>query len=162
VAGSLMSGYLGSATPAPAEWATGDVGELDADGYLWVRGRLRHVLITAYGRNVSPEWVETALRSDPAVAQTVVFGEAQPALSAVLWPLRPDTTDAQLHAAVQATNATLPDYARIGHWVRARAEFSPATGMATANGRPQRPAIFDHHADALNALTSDSPAPAAT
>ena len=162
VAGSLMSGYLGSVTPAPAEWATGDVGELDVDGYLWVRGRLRHVLITAYGRNVSPEWVETALRSDPAIAQAVVFGEAQPALSAVLWPLRPDTTDAQLHAAVQATNATLPDYARLGHWVRARAEFSPATGLATANGRPQRPAIFDHHADALNALTSDSPAPAAT
>jgi long-subunit acyl-CoA synthetase (AMP-forming) len=110
---------------------------------------LRQVLITAYGRNVSPEWVETALRSDPAIAQAVVFGEAQPALSAVLWPLRPDASDAQLQAAVQAANAGLPDYARIGHWVRARADFSPATGLATANGRPQRTAIFDHHADAL-------------
>lgn len=157
VAGSLMSGYLGDATPAPAEWATGDVGELDADGFLHVRGRLRHVLITAYGRNVSPEWVETALRSDPAVAQAVVFGEAQPALSAVLWPLRPDASDAQLQAAVQATNASLPDYARIGHWVRARADFSPATGLATANGRPQRQAVFDLHAAELNAEPNHAP-----
>jgi long-subunit acyl-CoA synthetase (AMP-forming) len=154
VAGSLMGGYLGDSAPAPEWWATGDVGHLDAEGFLHVRGRLRHVLITAYGRNVSPEWVETALRSDPAIAQAVVFGEAQPALSAVLWPLRREASDAQLDAAVWATNAGLPDYARIGHWVRARADFSPATGLATANGRPQRQAIFDHHADALN----DSPA----
>jgi long-subunit acyl-CoA synthetase (AMP-forming) len=149
VSGSLMSGYLGDSTPAPEWWATGDVGHLDADGFLHVQGRLRQVLITAYGRNVSPEWVETALRSDPAIAQAVVFGEAQPALSAVLWPLRPDASDAQLQAAVQATNDGLPDYARIGHWVRARADFSPASGLATANGRPQRQAIFDQHADAL-------------
>lgn len=149
VSGSLMGGYLGDPAPTPTWWATGDVGHLDADGFLHVQGRLRHVLITAFGRNVSPEWVETALRSESAIAQAVVFGEAQPALSAVIWPLRADTTDAQLHAAVQAANDRLPDYARIGHWVRARAEFSPATGLATANGRPQRLAILDHHADAL-------------
>ena len=159
VAGSLMSGYLGdqpfNSAPAHEWWATGDVGHLDAEGFLHVRGRLRHVLITAFGRNVSPEWVETALRSDPTVAQAVVFGEAQPALSAVIWPLRPDTSDTQLQAAVQTANASLPDYARIGHWVRASAEFSPATGMATPNGRPQRQAIQDHHANAL-ALAADS------
>ena len=149
VAGSLMAGYLGDPAPAPEWWATGDVGHLDADGFLHVRGRLRHVLITAFGRNVSPEWVETTLRSDPAIAQAVVFGEAQPTLSAVVWPLRPDASDAQLDAAVQAANAGLPDYARIGRWVRARADFSPATGLATANGRPQRQAILDLHADAL-------------
>lgn len=155
VAGSLMAGYLGDPTPMPEWWATGDVGHLDADGFLYVHGRLRNVLITAYGRNVSPEWVEAALRSSPIVAQAVVFGEAQPALGAVLWPLRPDATDAQLQAAVDAANTGLPDYARIGPWVRARADFSPATGLATANGRPQRPAILNLHADALA-----TPAPA--
>jgi long-chain acyl-CoA synthetase len=158
VAGSLMSGYLGDSAPAPLWWATGDVGHLDAEGFLHVRGRLRHVLITAFGRNVSPEWVETALRSEPVIAQAVVFGEAQPALSAVIWPLRPEASDAQLDAAVQASNNALPDYARIGHWVRARAEFTAATGLATANGRPQRQAIFDQHADALD----QTPAPIAS
>ena len=84
-----------------------------------------------------------------AVGQAVVFGDAQPALSAVLWPVRADSADAELQAAVDAANATLPDYARIQRWVRGRANFDAASGMATANGRPQRAAILQLHADAL-------------
>ena len=152
VAGSLFSGYLGcTGAPTPSWWASGDLGHLDADGFLHVQGRKKHVLITGFGRNVSPEWVETALRDDPRILQAVVFGDDQPALSAVLWPLQPDLPDAALASAVQAANAGLPDYARIARWVRATAAFDPATGLATANGRPQRQAIWQRHADALSA-----------
>lgn len=149
IAGSLFLGYLGDATVPPAWWRSGDLGEIDADGFLHVRGRRKQVLITAFGRNVSPEWVETVLQGEAAIAQAVVFGEAQPALSAVLWPTRPELDDAALQAAVQRANATLPDYARIGRWCRAAAAFSAETGMATANGRPQRAAIEQRHARAL-------------
>jgi hypothetical protein len=93
--------------------------------------------------------VETALRSHGAVGQAVVFGDGQPALSAVLWPLRPETGDAALQAAVDAANAGLPDYARIARWTRGRAAFDAYTGLATANGRPQRAAVLQRHADAL-------------
>jgi long-subunit acyl-CoA synthetase (AMP-forming) len=149
IAGSLMSGYLGEAAAPPPWWPTGDMGALDADGFLHVHGRKKHVLITAFGRNVSPEWVETALRSQTAVAQAVVFGDAQPALSAVIWPATGGAGDAELQAAVKAANAALPDYARVHRWARARAAFSAQTGLATANGRPQRDAILQSHADAL-------------
>lgn len=156
VAGSLFSGYLGQtqalqASQVPsAWWPTGDLGTIDADGFLHIHGRKKHVLITAFGRNVSPEWVETALRSENAIAQAVVFGDGEPALSAVLWPTRLDLPDAALQAAVDAANDTLPDYARIARWVRGRADFSAASGLATANGRPQRAAIHQLHADALD------------
>lgn len=149
IAGSLFSGYLGDAPSGCEWWPSGDLGSIDGDGYLHLRGRKKHVLITAYGRNVSPEWVETALRAEPAIAQAVVFGEAQPALSAVLWPMQPDTPDAELQAAVDDANATLPDYAHVQRWVRARAPFEAGSGMSTANGRPQRTAIWQRHADAL-------------
>jgi long-chain acyl-CoA synthetase len=149
IAGSLFSGYLGDVAPAPEWWPSGDLGEIDADGFLHLRGRKKHVLITAYGRNVSPEWVETALRSEHAIAQAVVFGEAQPALSAVLWPMLADATDASLQAAVDSANAGLPDYARVQHWVRASDPFDAASGLATANGRPQRATIWQRHANAL-------------
>jgi long-subunit acyl-CoA synthetase (AMP-forming) len=112
-------------------------------------GRKKHLLITAYGRNVSPEWVETTLRCQPALLQAAAFGEGQPALSAVLWPVNPLAEDAALQAAVDAANATLPDYARIATWVRGRAAFDAASGLATANGRPQRAAILRAHAYAL-------------
>lgn len=149
VAGSLFSGYLGDTTPVPEWWPSGDLGHVDADGYLHVSGRKKNLLITAYGRNVSPEWVETALRSQAAVLQAVVFGDGEPALSAVLWPLQPDADDAALQAVVDAANATLPDYARITRWTRGRAAFDTRSGLATANGRPQRAAIQQRHADAL-------------
>ncbi|MBA4264182.1 MAG: long-chain acyl-CoA synthetase [Comamonadaceae bacterium] len=149
IAGSLMTGYLGAAEAVPAWWPTGDLGHIDGDGFVHVMGRSKHLLITAYGRNVSPEWVETSLCAQAGVAQAVVFGDAQPALSAVLWPLFPEITDAQLQAAVDAANQTLPDYARVTRWVRARAAFQTDTGLSTANGRPQRSAIEALHADAL-------------
>ncbi len=157
IAGSLYSGYLGDVAPASEWWPSGDLGEIDADGYLHLRGRKKHVLITAYGRNVSPEWVETALRSEDAIAQAVVFGEAQPALSAVLWPVLPDATDAKLQAAVDSANAGLPDYARVQRWVRASDPFDAASGLATANGRPQRTAIWQRHASALGTRSQRAP-----
>jgi hypothetical protein len=62
-----------------------------------------------------------------------------------------------LHAAVHVANAGLPDYARIRHWVRAAAAFSADTGLATANGRPQRAAILARHAEALGLLADTTP-----
>lgn len=150
VAGSLMTGYLGAAAAAGGWWPTGDLGRIDGEGFVHVLGRKKNVLITSYGRNVSPEWVEQALQGEGAIAQAVVFGDGEPALSAVLWPASRAATDAQLQRAVDAANAALPDYARVGCWTRARAAFSPDTGFATANGRPQRPAIRQAHADALS------------
>jgi long-subunit acyl-CoA synthetase (AMP-forming) len=149
IGGALFLGYLGGRSGQPRWWRTGDLGELDAEGFLHVRGRRKNVLITAFGRNVSPEWVETALRAHPAIAQAAVFGEGEPALSAVLWPSAPDTPDTNLDAAVAAANAELPDYARVLHWVRARAPFDASSGMATANGRPRRNAIHARHRVAL-------------
>ena len=58
VGGSLFSGYLGDReAPAGDWWPTGDLGSLDADGFLHVTGRKKNMLITGFGRNVAPEWV---------------------------------------------------------------------------------------------------------
>ena len=140
----------------PQWWPTGDLGAVDEDGFVYVQGRKKNVLITGFGRNVSPEWVETALRSEPLLAQAAVFGEGQSALSAVVWPLTPLLPDAEIEAAVQSANATLPDYARVARWVRARAPFSAQSGLATPNGRAQREAILALHADALGIAETPS------
>jgi len=148
VSGALMLGYLGgaeAALPPGAWWPTGDLGEIDDQGFVHVRGRKKNVLITAYGRNVSPEWVETRLRAQPGIAQAVVFGDGQPALGAVLWPMAADLDDTPLRRAVEAVNATLPDYAQLRHWTRACAPLNDTSGLATANGRPRRDAILAAH-----------------
>lgn len=148
-------GYVNSASatsPAtpPTDFATGDLGYLDEQGHLHLSGRRKNLLITAYGRNISPEWVESVLLAQPAIAQAVVMGEAQPWLCAVLVPM-PGTTPEQINTAVAQANATLPDYARIGGWV-CSPPFTLQNSMATGNGRPVRTAIAQHHTAALTAL----------
>ena len=56
-----------------------------------------------------------------------------------------------LASAVDATNRDLPDYARIGAWLRADQAFTPANGLAAPGGRVRREAVLAHYAHALNA-----------
>jgi long-subunit acyl-CoA synthetase (AMP-forming) len=155
IAGSLFSGYLGDPAPVPEWWPTGDLGRVDDDGFVHVTGRKKNLLITAFGRNVSPEWVETALCSQPALLHAVVLGDGQPSLSAVLWPTHEAIDDRTLQAAIDAANASLPDYARVATWVRGRAAFDASTGLATPNGRPRRDAILKAHAEGFDIVSTD-------
>ncbi len=135
------------------EWlATGDLGRLDADGFLHIEGRRKHVLITSFGRNVSPEWPEAELLAGGAIAQAAVFGEARPQLCALVVPAAPGLADTAIDAQVRAANARLPDYARIGRWMRADAPFTPQNGLATANGRPRRDALWQAYGARLDGL----------
>ena len=58
-----------------------------------------------------------------------------------MWPEYDDPSMLVIVDFQTAANTTLPDYARIARWTRGRAAFDASTGLATANGRPQRPAI---------------------
>lgn len=142
-----MLGYLGEPAPASAWWATGDLGEFDTDGYLYLKGRKKHQFVTSFGRNVNPEWVEAELTQSGTIAQAFVYGEALSHNHALLWPHRRETTNEQLAEAVAQANRALPDYARVHGWTRLEQPFSPANGLATANGRPRRDAILNHYRD---------------
>ena len=61
---------------------SGDLGHARPDGYLHVTGRKKDLIITAYGKNISPEEIETALRMEPLIAQAVVIGDDRPYLTA--------------------------------------------------------------------------------
>jgi acyl-CoA synthetase (AMP-forming)/AMP-acid ligase II/pyrroloquinoline quinone (PQQ) biosynthesis protein C len=131
---------LGATSP----YHTGDIGRLDDNGCLWIEGRKSTLIITAHGRNISPEWVESALLAQGGIAQAMVYGEAASTLSALVVP---SSLDSDIATAITAANATLPEYAQVKDW-RAVLPFTPANGQLTGNGRPRRSAITAAYLDA--------------
>ncbi|MFI6038772.1 AMP-dependent synthetase/ligase [Streptomyces sp. NPDC051315] len=91
----VLRGYwdpaAGGVVPAaPDGWlATGDIGELDDEGYLTITGRKKEMIITAGGKSVAPAPLENWLRSHPLISQAMVVGDGRPYVSALL-TLDPD------------------------------------------------------------------------
>ncbi len=142
-----------------ADFATADIGHVDQDGFLFIDGRKSNVIITSFGRNISPEWIESELTANSQIGQAMVYGEAAPSLSALIVPASPDVADDLIAKAVAQTNLRLPAYAHVSQWFKAN-RFTPANGMLTANGRLQRPAINKEYSNLMNANPANTNKPA--
>jgi long-subunit acyl-CoA synthetase (AMP-forming) len=154
VRGATLLRYTGGADPEHDWYATGDLGHVDADGYVYITGRKRNVFITSYGRNVAPEWVESELTASAAIAQAWVHGESRPWNVAVITSAG-DATDAHIERAVEAANVRLPHYARVTRWVRSNEPFSVANGQLTTNGRLRREALLAAYRPMLDDLYTE-------
>lgn len=152
VSGQSPVHYFGQAIQA-SEWLdTGDIGHLDEDGYLYIDGRKKNILVTGFGRNVSPEWPETLLMETGLIKQVMVVGDGKPSLSALIVPISELISNAQIDALISEVNLKLPDYASIQGWVRVDEAFSPSNNMATPNGRIKREAILSQYQNEIESL----------
>ncbi|MGP5176806.1 AMP-binding protein [Psychrobacter aquimaris] len=156
VRGNAMQGYLNHDNSKDDNGiiATGDIGHLDDNGYLYITGRRKNVLISSFGRNISPEWVEAQLSTQPIIYQVAVLGDGEPHLSAVIVAnpnMATTSIDPQsaIEQAVYVVNQTLPDYARIKQWHLAEHPFSTDNELLTDNGKLRRAHIFTAYQSAL-------------
>ncbi|MDQ6964527.1 MAG: AMP-binding protein [Mariprofundales bacterium] len=143
VKGALMEGYLDngvttmSAKDSDGFWPTGDIGAVDSSGFLHITGRKKQIFITAFGRNVAPEWVERELTIEPEIAQAALFGDGKPFNVAVVVARNPQT----VHNAIERANSRLPDYAKVTRFILANEPFSITNRQAAINGSPHRAEI---------------------
>ncbi|GHA70666.1 long-chain-fatty-acid--CoA ligase [Formosimonas limnophila] len=137
VKGANAVGYL-SGERFGNDWlATGDLGVLD-DGFLYIKGRKKNVIINAFGRNIAPEWVEQLL-ADMGIEQVCLMGDAEPNLSAVIYS---KFSVEEVLNRVNTLNQQLPHYAQVrALWIRAT-PFCLSSGTLRSNGVLVRSAII--------------------
>lgn len=139
VNGNAFLGYIGTAMPQLNTVSTGDMGYLDQDGFLVIHGRKKQLLISSYGRNINPEWVESEVLAHPEILQCILFGDAKPFCSAFIYS---GLSDALVESWFSQVNQKLPSYAQIIKWRRLEHPLTLKEGLLTTNGRPRRHRIF--------------------
>jgi long-subunit acyl-CoA synthetase (AMP-forming) len=160
---------------SPEGWLhSGDVGEIDADGFLRVTDRKKELLITAGGKNVAPQLLEGKLKQIPAVSQAVAIGDRRPYIVALL-TLDPARVEAvareagspartpeeaaacevfRAHVAKQvaAVNRDLARYEQVKKFELVPRELSVETGELTPTLKLKRRVILERHAEAVERL----------
>ncbi|MFE1951892.1 AMP-dependent synthetase/ligase [Streptomyces sp. NPDC059524] len=160
----------------PDGWfATGDLGELDADGYLRITGRKKDILVTSGGKNVSPAVLEDRLRSRSPVGQCIVVGDNRSYIAAVItlepesvahWlsvrklpadtPMSEVIADPRIVAAVQKAvdyaNEAVSRAESIRKFTLVDGEFTEDNGLLTPSLKIKRTAVMAAYAREIEEL----------
>jgi long-chain acyl-CoA synthetase len=164
------------------EWfKTGDIGALDADGYLTITGRKKEIIVTAGGKNVSPAALEDPIRANPLVGQVIVVGDKKPFIGALVtldadmlptW-LKNNGEDtsltlaeasvnqrvvAEVQKAIDAANALVSRAESIRKFAILKTELTEASGHLTPKLSIKRAVILEDFAQEVADLYSDSSA----
>ncbi len=152
---------------------TGDIGQLDEDGYLDITDRKKDIIVLSGGDNVSPARVEGFLTLQPEIAQAMVYGDKRPALVALLVPDpdwlsdwakqngKPNDLSAladdpalqkALSGVIDRVNKTLSSLEKIRRFTLADAPFSTENGMMTPTLKIKRHVIKERYGPTLEAL----------
>ncbi len=152
---------------------TGDIGELDEDGYLKITDRKKELIVNAYGKNIAPAPIENALKASRFIEQAIVIGDRRKFLSALLVPdfetlkgwaaaqsiagsnaelARDERVLAHLSAEVEKVNEELARYERVREWGLLENEWTVETGELTPTQKIKRRIIHDRYAEQIEAL----------
>ena len=148
---------------------TGDVGELDADGFLKITDRKKSLFKTAGGKYIAPLPLEHALLSNPLVTRAVVVGEGRPYVTALVVPDR-EATDRQgldeagLTASIQQTvdhlNAGLGSWETIKYFALLSRDFTEESGELSLKLDIKRKVIAERYRDRIEAMYTGKSRPA--
>ena len=178
----LMAGYhnnlaaTAEAIDADGWFHTGDLGSLDADGYLSITGRKKEIIVTAGGKNVAPAVLEDRMQAHHLIAESIVVGEARPFIGALVtvdpvalatWAAakgKKGRTVAELHddpdlnaeiqAAVDDANAAVSKAESIRAWRLLDVELTEASGHLTPTQKLKRGVITEDFQSDIEAIYS--------
>jgi long-chain acyl-CoA synthetase len=181
---NIMKGYWNmpqdtAETIDPDGWFhTGDIGELDPEGFLRITDRKKEIIVNAYGKNVAPAPIENALKTSRFIGQAVVIGDQRKFLSALLVPdletlrawagrqgiaaagdealVRDSQVRSLYQEEIDRVNATLAHYEQIVAWELLPNEFTLETGELTPTQKVKRRVINEKYGTVIDRLYSEA------
>jgi long-chain acyl-CoA synthetase len=186
---AVMRGYHNrddaTAEAFEAGWfRTGDLGRIDGDGFVYITGRIKELIITSGGKNIAPVPIESAVKARcPLLQELVMLGDGRKFCAAIAtldpegvqawcalqgrsietpapedlgrWAADPAVNTA-IREAIDAVNATLPSYATIKGFVVLDRELSIEGGELTPSQKVRRTVIAERYGERLDALYADA------
>jgi len=179
---TVFQGYLKdeeatSAVLAPDGWLrTGDIGELDADGFLRITDRKKDILVTAGGKNVPPQNIENDLKTSKFVSQALVVGDKRPYVAALItldpeeisrWAAgegidgdvaalaRDEGVRALIQTVVDDANSERSRFEQIKRFAILPRDFTMAEGEITPTLKLRRRAVIEHFSSEIDALYAE-------
>ncbi|HYN28627.1 MAG TPA: AMP-dependent synthetase/ligase [Dermatophilaceae bacterium] len=153
---------------------TGDIGELDSEGYLRITGRKKELLVTAGGKNVAPAVLEDRLRAHPLISQCIVVGDQQPFIAALvtldeemlpMWAANQDLGEltvaaarthevvlTEIQRAVDQANEAVSKAEAIRKFRVLDVDFTETSGHLTPSLKLKRNLVMRDFADEVDAL----------
>ncbi len=159
----------------PEGWfRSGDIGELDADGYLRITDRKKDLIVTAGGKNIAPQNIENLLKTDPHISQVVVHGDKRKHLVALVtldaeqmqsWArahgredldptalAQDEAVQQMVRQIIETTNRELPRYEQIKKHRIVAEDFSVENGMLTPTLKVRRREIESCYRELLDEM----------
>ena len=138
---------------------SGDLGEIDEDGFIRITDRKKDILVTAGGKNVAPQNLETALKTDPLISQALVVGDRRPYVAALLTVdpavaegLSPGQVQERVQKIVDDANAEFSRFEQIKRFAILPREFTAEDGEVTLTLKLKRRVCAEHFADEIESL----------
>ncbi len=153
---------------------TGDIGEIDADGFLKITDRKKEIIVNAYGKNIAPAPIENELKSSRFIGQAVVIGDRRKMLAALLVPdfdtlaswargkglgaddipalLAEPTVRELFQSEIAAVNRELARYEQVHVWELLPDEFTIETGELTPTQKIKRRVINQKYGEVIEGL----------
>jgi len=138
---------------------SGDLGEIDEDGFIRITDRKKDILVTAGGKNVAPQNLENALKTTPLISQALVVGDRRPYVAALITidpsvadGMPPTEVEARVQEAVDHTNSELSRFEQIKRFAILPRDFTAEDGEVTPTLKLKRRVCAEHFSEEIEKL----------